>query len=65
MKRFLYFLLALLGFAVTSCEPEVMYGTPEDEYNDKKEEVENAEHTNSNNSTDRVEPHSADEESYE
>ena len=56
MKRFLYFLLALLGFVVTTTSCRVEYGCPPVERDDnKKEDVENVEHTNSNNSTDRIE----------
>jgi hypothetical protein len=65
MRKLLYFLIAMLGFTVaTSCRVE--YGCPPVEYDEsKKENVENAEHTGSNNSTDRVEPNSADENIYE
>lgn len=54
MRKFFCFLLGLLGFAATSCEPALdMYGCPTPDY---KEDVEQ-----SGDSTERVEPNSEDE----
>ncbi|MBQ6869872.1 MAG: hypothetical protein IJO17_05350 [Alistipes sp.] len=54
MRRIFCFLLGLLGFAATSCEPALdMYGCPTPDY---KEDVEQ-----SGDSTERVEPNSEDE----
>lgn len=58
MKKILCFLLGLLSFAATSCEPALdMYGCPTPDY---KEDMEQ-----NSNGTERVEPNSVDENIYE